>query len=220
MNNVLKDIRMMKERMEVSGIDLSQVGLTDADIYEAMKSISGYLDITPGDFKELYCIAYKHAAERFARSMTACDIMVAAVVSVSPEAPLSEVVDTMSESRVSGVPVVDGDRKVLGVISEKDILFQLIGEPTDNFMALLARCLRSKGCIAMPVRKLTAREVMTAPAIAIPEDATLVDIAAILAQNQVNRLPVTDAAGCLVGIITRSDIVNATLRSGTCSWNI
>ncbi|MHC1744010.1 MAG: CBS domain-containing protein [Syntrophobacteraceae bacterium] len=210
----------MEKKTENRDIDLSRVGLTDADIYEAMKSISGYLDITPGDFKELYCIAYKHAAERFARSMTARDIMVAAVVSVSPEASLSEVVETMSQSRVSGAPVVDGDRKVLGIISEKDVLFQLIGETTDNFMTLLARCLRSKGCVAMPVRKLTAREVMTSPAITVREDATLVDIAASLTQKQINRLPVTDAAGRLVGIITRSDIVSATLRSGTCSWNI
>mgnify|MGYP000850990990 CR=1 FL=1 len=120
----------MEKKTEGKDIDLSRVGLTDADIYEAMKSISGYLDITPGDFKELYCIAYKNAAERFARSMTACDIIVAAVVSVSPEAPLSEVVETMSQNRVSGVPVVHGDRKFFGVISEKDILYQLIGETT------------------------------------------------------------------------------------------
>ncbi len=210
----------MGKKTENWDIDWSRVGLTDADIYEAMKSISGYLDITPGDFKELYCIAYRHAAERFARSMTARDIMAAAVVSVNPEVPLAEVVDVMSRSRVSGVPVVDGERRVLGVISEKDILAQLVGEKTDNFMALLAQCLRSKGCVAMPVRKLTAREVMTAPAITVSEVATLVDIAAMLTQRQINRLPVTDGEGCLVGIITRSDIVNATLKSGTCSWSI
>jgi CBS domain-containing protein len=152
--------------------------------------------------------------------MTACDIMVGAVVSVSPQASLSEVVETMSRSRVSGVPVVDGDRKVLGVISEKDILFQLIGETTDNFMTLLSKCLQTKGCVVMPPKLLTAREVMTSPAITIPEDAALVDIAATLTRKSINRLPVTDAAGRLVGIVTRSDIVNATLRSGTCSWTI
>jgi CBS domain-containing membrane protein len=210
----------MKNGREKQGVDLSRVGLTDADIYEAMKSISGYLDITPGDFKELYCIAYKHAAERFARSITARDIMVSAVVSVSPEDPLVVVVETMSRSRVSGVPVVDADRRVLGVISEKDVLFQLLGETTDNFMALLARCLRSGGCCEMSVQALTAREVMTSPAVTLREDATLVNIAAMLTEKQINRLPVTGAEDKLVGIITRSDIVNAALRSGTCSWNI
>lgn len=199
---------------------MSRVGLTDADVVEAMKSVSGYLDITPGDFKELYCIAYKHAAERFAKSAAAHDIMVKSVVSVSSEDPLVEVVETMSRSRVSGVPVVDAHRKVLGVISEKDILFQMVGETTDNFMALLARCLRSKGCVAMPVHKLKARDVMTSPAITVPASAHLVEIAELLTRKRINRLPVTDSEGHLLGIITRSDIVNATLKSGTCSWNI
>jgi CBS domain-containing membrane protein len=180
--------------------------------------VSGYLDITPGDFKELYSIAYKHAAERFARSMPARDIMVTRVITVSPEDSLMEVVETMSRNRVSGVPVVDADRGVLGVISEKDILFQLLGETTDNFMALLAQCLRSGGCCAMPTRKLTAREVMTSPAVTIREDIFLADIAELLTKEQINRLPVTDTEGRLVGIITRSDIVNATLKSGTCAW--
>jgi CBS-domain-containing membrane protein len=210
----------MEKKPKSGDIDWSGVGLTDADIVEAMRSISGYLDITPGDFKELYCIAYKHAAERFARSMTARDIMVAKVVSVGPEDPLVDVVETMSRSRVSGVPVVDEERRVLGVISEKDVLAQLVGERTDNFMALLAQCLRSKGCVAMPVRKLAAREIMTSPAATVSELATLVDIAAMLTQKEINRLPVTDGEGRLMGIITRSDIVNATLKSGTCSWSI
>lgn len=209
----------MKKSAERQGIDLSQVGLTDADIYEAMKSISGFIDITPGDFKELYCIAYKHAAERFARSMAARDIMATTVISVSPGDPLVQVVETMSRSRVSGVPVVDADHRVLGVISEKDILFQLLGETTDNFMALLARCLRAEGCCEMSVHELTAREVMTAPAVTIREDAYLADIAEVLTRRRINRIPVTDADGRLTGIITRSDIVNATLKSGTCSWN-
>jgi CBS domain-containing membrane protein len=208
----------MDKRTGNRDMDLSRVGLTDADIYEAMKSISGYLDITPGDFKELYCIAYKYAVERFSRSMSARDIMETTVVSVGPEDPLVVVVETMSRSRVSGVPVVDADRRVLGVISEKDVLFQLLGETTDNFMALLARCLRSGGCCEMAVQALAARDVMTSPAVTLREDATLVDIAAMLTQKHINRLPVTDAAGHLVGIITRSDIVNAALRSGTCSW--
>jgi CBS domain-containing membrane protein len=208
----------MGKREKKQDIDLSQAGLTDADIYEAMKSVSGYLDITPGDFEELYRVAYKHAAERFARSMPARDIMVTRVIAVSPEDSLVEVVETMSRNRVSGIPVVDADRRVLGVISEKDILFQLVGETTDNFMALLAQCLRSGGCCAMPVRELTAREVMTLPAVTIQEDVYLADIAELLTQKQINRLPVTDPDDRLVGIITRSDIVNATLKSGTCAW--
>jgi CBS domain-containing protein len=211
-------MRIMEKRTEKQGMDLSRIGLTDADIYEAMRSVPGYLDITPGDLKELYCIAFRHAAERFARSVSARDIMMPRVISVGPEDSLADVVEIMSQNRVSGVPVVDSERRVLGVISEKDILFQMVGEATGNFMALLAHCLRSGGCCAVPVRKLVAREVMTAPAVTIEEDAYLMDIAKLLTQRQVNRLPVTDPEGRLVGIVTRSDLLNTTLKSGTCVW--
>jgi CBS domain-containing membrane protein len=146
--------------------------------------------------------------------------MVARVIAVNPEDSLVHVVEIMSKNRVSGVPVVNSDRRVLGVISEKDILRQMVGETTDNFMALLAQCLRSGGRCAMPGQKLIAREVMTEPAVTIQEDVYLADIAELLTQRQINRLPVTDPDGRLVGIITRSDIVNATLRNGTCTWTI
>lgn len=209
----------MKKRTESKEVDLSGVGLTDADIYEAMKSISGYIDITPGDFKELYCIAYRHAMERFARSVSARDIMATKVVSVQPENPLADVVEVMSEHGVSGVPVLDSEGKVLGVISEKDILFQFLGEKTGNFMAALQRCLHAGGCMAVPVRKLKAGEVMTSPAVTVSEDAFLGEIVELLTQKGINRLPVTDPDGRLAGIIARSDIVNATMRGRTCSWN-
>jgi CBS domain-containing protein len=57
----------------------------------------------------------------------------------------------MSQNKVSGVSGVDSERKVLGVISERDVLFQLVGETTDNFMALLAQYLGSVGCCKMSV---------------------------------------------------------------------
>jgi CBS domain-containing protein len=79
--------------------------------------------------------------------------------------------------------------------------------------------LRSGGCCAMPVEKLTASEVMTSPAVVVREEAYLVEIAELLNRRRINRLPVTDSEGRLTGIITRSDIVSATLKSGSCTWN-
>lgn len=54
---------------------IGEVRLTDQDVFEVMKSISGYLDITPGDFMELQCHAHRHAVERIARSVLARDMM-------------------------------------------------------------------------------------------------------------------------------------------------
>jgi CBS domain-containing membrane protein len=207
----------MKTKPGQDDADRRATGMTDADILEAMKSVSGYLDITPADFKELYRIAYRHAAERFARSVTARDIMTRNVVSVKPDDTLENVVGAMSANRISGVPVLDPAGKVLGIISGKDILSRLLGDDSGSLMALLYRCIRAEGCLCRSVRNLTAKEVMTSPAVTVRETASLAEIAELLAGRKINRLPVTDQDGRLQGILTRNDIVNATLRGGTCS---
>jgi len=200
-------------------ISLSGVGLTDEDIYEAMKTIPGYIDITPGDFKELYCIAYKHAVERFAHSVTAKDVMVERVLYVMPDTPVAEIAEILGNNGISGLPVIDSGRKVVGVVSEKDILRQLGLKNTVNFMAIVARCLRAGGCISLPVKAPTAKEIMTTPAITVRANTDLLEVMELLAKNGINRLPVTDPEGRLLGILARNDILNATSRSGTCSWN-
>ena len=196
---------------------IPSAGLTDADVMEAMKSLSSYIDITPGDFRELYRVAFRLAVERFTRSVTARDIMNDKAVKVSPEDILEDVVKAMSEGGVSGVPVVDTDGRVVGVISEKDILRRMLGGKSGNIMTLMAGCLRAGGCMCTRVRDLPAREIMTSPAVTVRDDASLAEMADLLAGRKVNRLPVTDSGGRLLGILARNDIVNAMMRIRSCS---
>jgi CBS-domain-containing membrane protein len=212
--------RIMQIDQRDAAFSLSGVGLTDEDIYEAMKTLPGYIDITPGDFKELYCIAYKHAMERFARSISAEDIMVKGVLHASPDTVLAEVAEILGSNGISGLPVIDADRRVVGIISEKDILSRLGFKDTASFMAIVAQCLRAGGCVSLPARALTAGEIMTAPAITVRPDTPLLEIVRLLAENGINRLPVTDSEGRLLGILARGDILKASSRSGTCPWNI
>jgi len=183
--------------------------LLDEDIYEAMRQIPGYLDITPGDFKEVYRLAYRHALERLSRSVTAGEIMTREVAYVHPETPLSEVAEVMGRRGVSGVPVVDADGKVVGVISEKDFLTRMGVKEPQNFMALVAGCLKTKGCVALPVKKQNAAQIMSSPAVTVGPDTQLKDIAALFAARGVNRAPVTDPEGRLLGLISRGDIIRA-----------
>ncbi|MEE9610519.1 MAG: CBS domain-containing protein, partial [Desulfatiglandales bacterium] len=99
--------------------------ISDNDIIDAMKGINGYLDITPGDFKEVYRLAYAHAIERLTHLAKAKDVMTQKVISVERDTPLIEVVNMLANLGISGVPVVDKDRKVVGIISEKDFLFRM-----------------------------------------------------------------------------------------------
>jgi CBS domain-containing membrane protein len=194
----------------------STAGLTDADVMAAMKSLSSYIDITPAHFRELYDVAFRLAVERFKRSVKARDIMNENVVTVTPEDNLAGAVKAMSDGEVSGAPVVDTDGIVVGIVSEKDILRKMLGGKTGSIMTLMTGCLRAGGCMCMRVRDLSVREVMSSPAVTVRDDATLAEMADLLSGRKVNRLPVTDGDGRLLGILARSDIVNAMMRIGSC----
>ncbi|MDR3567774.1 MAG: CBS domain-containing protein [Syntrophobacteraceae bacterium] len=195
---------------------LGEVGLTDEDVYEAMKSIPGYLDITPRDFKELYCHAWQKAVERISQAVSARDIMTKEVVFVFSETPLEEVADLMGRRSISGLPVTDDAGHVLGVISEKDFLSRMGEAGPKNFMTVIANCLRAQGCIALPIRAKKAADIMTSPAITVTETSSYSEVAALMANMSVNRTPVTDAGGRLIGIITRNDLIRASSRDASC----
>jgi len=183
------------------------VELTDEDVHDAMKEIPGYLDITTGDFKEIYRLAYRHAVERLAGSIAAREIMVREVVSVGRKTPLRQVAETMADHGISGVPVIEGD-KVAGMISEKDFLTRMGDQETRNFMAVIAQCLKGKGCVALPIRGQNAEDIMTSPAITVRADTSIVEVANILMQKNINQVPVVDEKGKLLGIVSRTDIVS------------
>jgi len=182
--------------------------LTDEDIYAAMKEIPGYLDITPGSFRELYRLAYRLARQRLFQEVTAARIMTREVVSVRPDTPVAEVAEAMGRAGVSGVPVVEADGRVVGVISERDFLRQM-GSGEANFMSLVAACLRARGCVALPLTKKAAAELMSAPAVTVNPETTVREVAEVLAAHRINRVPVVDGGGRLVGIVSRGDLLKA-----------
>jgi|LQYC01.1.fsa_nt_gi CBS-domain-containing membrane protein len=181
--------------------------ISDDDVYEAMKEVEGYLDITPSDFKLLYGIAFRHAVLRLTQAVKASDVMTRKVISVSKDTPLVEVTQIMAVQHISGVPVVDAERKVIGVISEKDFIFHMGGENIRSFMGVVAHCLKSKGCVALPMRHQKAEDVMTHPAITVKEDTLTSQVAETLTTKNINRVPVVDQEGKLIGIVARTDMV-------------
>jgi len=203
----------MDENINRKNLPLS-IDLSDDDIYEAMKNIPGYLDITPADLKEIYKFAYRHALERITQSVKTHDIMTKQVFSVKKDTSLKEVAELMAEKSVSGIPVIEEDGKVAGIISGKDFLSSMGSGDKTHFMAFVAECLQGKGCAAFPVRLQKAEDIMTSPAIIVREDATVVGISNIFFEKNINRVPVTDREGKLLGIVSRADIVRASLITG------
>ena len=207
------EILIMDENINRKDVPLS-IEISDDDIYEAMKSIPGYLDITPADLKEIYKFAYRHAWERITQSVRAHDIMTKQVFSAKKDTPLKEVAGLMAKEKISGIPVLEDDGKVAGIISEKDFLSSMGSKDKTHFMAFVAECLGGKGCAAFPVSLQKAEDIMTSPAIVVREDATVFEISNIFTQKNINRVPVTDREGKLLGIVSRADIVRAAMITG------
>jgi CBS domain-containing protein len=188
--------------------------ISDDDILEAMRDMNGYLDITPGDFKTLYRLAFKHAVHRLTHLVKARDVMTRDVISVKRDTPSEEVAYRMATHGIAGVPVVEDTKKVIGVISEKDFLFHMGSKETRSFMDVVTQCLRDKGCVAISMRRQKAEDMMTSPAICVSEDTPITEIANIFTEKNINRLPVTDDKGRLIGIVAREDIVHAYFPKG------
>jgi CBS domain-containing membrane protein len=184
--------------------------LKEEDILEAMRAIPGYLDITPGDFKEIYRLAFQHALERLSRETSAAEIMTRDVVTANPDTPVAEVAEAMGRRGISGLPVIDADNKVVGMISEKDFLSRMGVKEPQNFMTLVANCLKTKGCVALPIKAASAKDIMSSPAITVPPDAPVRTVAATMTGRGINRVAVTDLAGRLLGLVSRGDIIKAT----------
>ena len=137
---------------------------------------------------------------------TVKDVMTTRVVSVTKQASFRTMAAALREHRVSAFPVVDDDGKVIGVVSEADMLAKeaLKSEP-GGMPGMITGILRRKE--HEKARGTTAGDLMTSPAVTVTPDDTIQRAARLMYTRKVKRLPVVDANGHLVGIIGRTDLL-------------
>lgn len=133
-------------------------------------------------------------------------LMTTRVATVRQDTAFKEIVRILAERKVSGVPVLDAESRVVGVVSEADLLAKE-GERQPT----LVRQLWSRRTLAK-ARAMTAGDLMTAPAVTIGPTDTVVHAAQVLDRHGIKRLPVVDAHGDLVGIVSRRDLLSVFLR--------
>jgi CBS domain-containing protein len=137
--------------------------------------------------------------------MRARDVMTLNVVSVSPDSPISEVVRLLLRYRISAMPVVDAALKVVGVVSEGDLL-RLEGARTRRSWWLEALA-SGRSASYEKARGRTAGEVMTRDAITVGPETPLEEIAALLERHHIKRVPVVEG-GRLAGIVSRANLLH------------
>jgi CBS domain-containing protein len=136
--------------------------------------------------------------------------MTADVASVLVDTPYAEVVAALANRKVSALPVLDGFHRVVGVVSEADLLHKVefIGEDTDVrfFEWGTKKVNRAKA------NATTAGDLMTSPAVTVQPGVSLVIAAKRMEDEHIKRLPVLDEMGRLIGIVSRRDLLKMYLR--------
>jgi CBS domain-containing protein len=146
--------------------------------------------------------------------MRVSELMTEKVLTIGPEAPVKDVAKILVANGISGLPVCDIERCVLGVISEGDILYKEHDPADGHIGGPLGWIVYGTPNNARYVKAhaLTARKAMTAPAVTIAPWESASVAAEIMCERHVNRLPVVKD-GLLVGIVTRADLVRAFIRT-------
>jgi CBS domain-containing protein len=150
-----------------------------------------------------------HAARHVPRVR---DLMTKSVVTVDRLTPYSEIVHLLTARRISGVPVLMMGRHVAGVVSEADLLAAEHGDAREARIEAQTGTGRHLPWHRPQRQGLTAGALMTSTAITINPDATLPRAARVMTTHRVRRLPVIDADGKLMGIVSRRDLLSVFLR--------
>ncbi len=141
--------------------------------------------------------------------MRVIDLMTTHVLTARPEDPLKSAARTMVDAGVSGLPVIDGAGKLIGIITEADFVTRQVAQEQKRHRRLLDVVLNRREEVADAD---TVGEAMTARPAVIYPTASLTEAARVMVAHGVKRLPVVDENGALQGIISRADIVAAFTR--------
>jgi CBS domain-containing membrane protein len=179
--------------------------VTGEDLRAALAEIKGYVDITVEDLMKIYTLALEKARVRLAQKIPVSAVMTTNVVTVRPDANVHEVTGLLAENKISGLPVVDDKNRVVGLISEADVLSMMGVTREHTFKDVIRHILGE------PVPKQrqgeTVRDFMTSPAVTTTPDADIREAARMLDERRIKRLPVVDKEQRLLGIVSRADIV-------------
>jgi len=120
-------------------------------------------------------------------SNLAKDLMTADPQCCTAETPLNEVAKLMVENDCGEIPIVDHDKKLIGVVTDRDIVCRVVAKGQNP-------------------SAMTAQDAMTQPVISVTEDSSLEDVLALMEEHQIRRVPVVDANGACCGIVSQADV--------------
>lgn len=144
------------------------------------------------------------------------DVMTREVISIQKYENIMYVANILSERNISGLPVVDKEKHVIGIVTQADIL-SMVGVRRENTLKDLLRHLLGE---QLPERRMGeyVGDIMTSSIETIKPHATIAEATQIMDERRIRRLPVVDDNNVLIGIITRADILKAVIKK--LKWDI
>lgn len=147
---------------------------------------------------------------RIGLEMLVRDVMTSSVISISKYESVVQVANILAEKNISGLPVVDKENKVIGIITQADILSMVGVGREHTFKDLL------KYMLGEPLHERKVGDhvgdIMTSPALTIRPDASVAEAVRIMDEKRIRRLTVVNETGELIGILTRADILKAVIK--------
>jgi len=182
--------------------------LTREDFANALKDMNTFMDVTVDDLLELNLKAAKYARMRKAEVLRIDNLMSRSVITVTPDTSLANAAHLLVTKRISGLPVVDAQQRLIGIITEADFL-RAMGvpshHPTHSLWQTLETMFTHESGTLEPTG--TVADLMVENVITVKPEQTLHDVIEIMKHNRIKRVVVCDAEGRVQGMVTRSDLV-------------
>ncbi|MDO9065168.1 MAG: HPP family protein [Sulfuricella sp.] len=193
---------------------LDRLGFSKTDLKKALQNLDIVLDISEADLNRVYGGIGAQAYRRKMGEITCGDIMSRDLISVGPETELEEVWALLRYHKVATVPVVDPDRKLVGIITLVDFLKRADLKKYEDFEEKLVKVIRgTPGAAAEKASK--AKEIMVTSLVTVPETMHIVDLVPLLSNRGLHHIPIVDAEQRLAGMVTQSDLIAALYTGGT-----
>ena len=151
-----------------------------------------------------------HIQARVGLEMLVRDVMTTNVITITKFESIVHAANILTDKNISGLPVLDKDNKVIGIVTQADILSMVGVSREHTFKDLLKYMLGER----LPERKIgdLVGDIMTSPALTVSPDANIAEAVRLMDEKRIRRLTVVNGNNTLIGILTRADILKAVIK--------
>ena len=183
------------------------------DFIHALEEIGTFVDITVDDLMDVNSRAEKYARKRITENFQVSDIMKAPVETMKKDGLLLDLAELFVTHRISGVPVINDQGQLVGLVTEADLL-RALGLTERHPSHSLWHSLENMFSHHLDLREVDGEvgDVMTTNVVTVTPEQTLHDVLSLMNKHSIKRVVVCDSQQQVVGMITRSDLVRAFLK--------